>query len=369
MSTATDVLIIGGGIIGCAIAERLADAGLKVTVVEKGQPGKEASWAAAGMLAPYAEVVHHVSPVLAALFEESHKLYAEWVARLQQDSGQEIGYQTGGSLMVAADFQEAEILAGLLDRMQLADKPIQDLSSGELKKLQPGLADCVQSGLFFPRDSYVNNRELMQALVTSATVKGVTFLANTKVLNVETAGSRATGVKTTGGGIAADRVVIAAGCWSPQIDLDLTIPVRPVRGQIVHLHVEKQFLRRLVHSTGCYIVPWPDGRTLVGSTLENVGYNRETSAAGIQQLLAAAIATVPALGAASVRQTWAGLRPDTSDNLPILGSTPYDNLFVATGHFRNGILLAPITAKLISELILTGNSPGMLHPFRLARFD
>lgn len=371
MKSSSDVIIIGAGIIGCSIAYRLAGAGLQVTIIERGYPGKEASSAAAGMLAPQAEIAHEVREVFSELCFASHNLYPDFVAELEEETGIEIGYQTTGSIFVATDFVEAEALASLLQRQQAAGKQAEELSAEQVKELEPTLTETIQVGVYLPNDHHVNNRRLMTALVAAAAGRGVEFLTNSPVIGLEFNKSRVLGVRIPGSVFTGGTIINAAGCWAGLVDQtnQVQLPIRPVRGQMLRLEQQPQPLHHLVHSTGCYLVPWPDGRILVGSTLENVGYNKEVTAQGIHQLLEAALKLVPSLESAPIREVWAGLRPDTKDNLPILGSTSIMNLVMACGHFRNGILLAPVTAKLITELIITGKPSMSLEPFRPDRFD
>lgn len=365
-----DVIVIGGGIIGCSIAHRLASEGIGVTVIERGQPGQEASWAAAGMLAPQAESAHSVPEPLPELFSASHALYPEFVAELEEETGIHIPYQTNGSVMLAMDYQETKMLAGLLERHLKTGRDVEELSAQEVKEKQPGLSDAVEAALFFPDDHAVDNRQLMSALVEGATRRGVSFLTNTPVLGWNFEGRRAVGVRIPGRVVKGETVILAAGCWTDLIEAgDLATAIRPIRGQIVCLENKPQTLQHLIHSSGCYIVPWPDGRTIVGSTLENVGFDKTVTAEGVKKLLVAAIKTVPLLRDAAVTDQWAGLRPNTPDDLPVLGKTRYSNLIIASGHFRNGILLAPITAKLITELVVSEQPSISLEPFSPARFN
>jgi glycine oxidase len=369
--TKHDILIIGGGIIGCSIAWRLAQQGAKVSVIEKGEPGAEASWAAAGMLAPQSEAAHGLRGDLDKLCFASHAIYPDFVRELEEASGAQIGYRTPGSIYAASDFKEAEALAGLLER-QLADgKHADALSRKQLQEMSPALSQKVEAAIYLPDDHHVDNRALMKALVVAGRTAGVQFYNDTPATAIETASGRAVAIRTADGRIAGDVIVNAAGCWASQIEMGdrVALPVRPIRGQIVCLEVTPQPLRHLIHSTGCYLVPWPDGRVLVGATLENAGFDAQVTAGGVQQLLAAAIQIVPALASAKVIDVWAGLRPDTPDNMPIIGKTSIPNLIAATGHFRNGILLAPITAKIVSELILHGDAEMPLDAFRPQRFE
>jgi glycine oxidase len=370
MNQSSDVIIIGAGIIGCSIAYRLAGEGLRMTVIEKGRPGEEASSAAAGMLTPQAEAAHGVSGPFAELCLASHRLYPGFVAEVEEASGVKIGYGTTGSVFVATDFVEATALAGLLERQQTAGRPAEELSPQHVRELEPALAEDIQVGVYLPDDHYVENRVLMTALVAAATRRGVEFITETPVVGLQFDDSHVVGVQIPGRVLTGSIVINAAGCWAGLVDPTgrVRLPTRPIRGQIVCLQQHPQPLRHLVHSTGCYMVPWPDGRILVGATVENAGYKKEVTAQGVHQLLSAALKIAPPLQSAQVRDVWAGLRPDTPDNLPLLGATTISNLIAATGHFRNGILLAPITAKLITELITAGQASMSLDPFSPQRF-
>jgi len=371
MNPSSDVIIIGAGIIGCSIAYRLAGAGLQVTVIERGRPGEEASSAAAGMLAPQSEAAHGVTGSFSELCLASHRLYPDFVAELEEETGIKIGYHTTGSIFVASDFIEATALAGLLERQQAADRPANELSAQQVRELEPALAETIEIGVYLPEDHHVDNRTLVNALVAAGAGRGVRFLTDTLVMGLEFDDTRVVGVRVPGQVLPGGTVINAAGCWAGLVDQSnrMRLPVRPIRGQMVRLEQRPQPLRHLVHSTGCYLVPWPDGHILVGATVENVGYNKEVTAQGIRQLLDAALKLVPSFESAPIREVWAGLRPDTEDNLPILGTGQISNLVVAAGHFRNGILLAPITAKLITELITTGQPSMSLEPFSPTRFQ
>lgn len=366
----TDIVIIGGGIIGLSIANQLAEAGKKVTIIEKGNPGEEASAAAAGMLAPMAETAHSIPAVLAKLFEESHALYPDFVKDLQEETGIQIGYQTSGSIIVASDYQEASLLAGMLERCLKNGKKVEEFPPDLLKTKQPGLSGSIEAALYFPQDHYVNNRALIKALLRRAAQLEVEILTGTQVTSFKIRDAKIESVLLPLGEISGEIYINCAGAWAATIGgLYNMPPVRPIRGQLLQLRARPQKLTHLIHSSECYIVPWPDGRILIGSTLENVGFNKTVTADGIHRLLVAALKIAPCLKSAVFEKAWAGLRPDTSDNLPILGKTEISNLIMATGHFRNGILLAPITAKLISELILDGEPSSLLSPFNISRFQ
>lgn len=369
MKCTSDVIIIGGGIIGCSIAYRLAQAGLRVIVVERGQPGCEASTAAAGMLAPQSEAAHGVLGAFSELCYASWQLYPDFVQHLQEDASFTVDYRRDGSLFVAFDYVEAEALAGLVERQQAAGRPVEELSPAQLRELEPLLSEHAQVGVWLPDDHHVDTRLLMNALTVACLRRGVQFITETPVIGLASEGARVIGVHVPGNLLSSAFVVNAAGSWAGLVDPSMMqFPIRPIRGQMVQLNIQPQPVRHLLHSTGCYIVPWPDGRLLIGATVENVGFNKSVTAQGVHQLLSAALKMLPALHGATVQGTWAGLRPDTEDNLPILGPAQWQNVIMATGHFRNGILLAPVTAQLLTELITTGEASHSLEPYSPQRF-
>ena len=371
MSEYQDVIIIGGGIVGCTIAYRLAQSKVQVTLLERGEIGREASRAAAGMLAPQAEMAHNVPAALQHLFDQSHALYPAFISELENDTGIRIGYRKSGSLMVATDFVETKILTGLLQRQMEAGKPAEELDVRQVGELEPVLKDTAKAALFFPTDHHVDNRQLLNALATAVANLGTNVQTGTRVLRLRREGAQITAVETNAGMFRAQTVIMAAGAWSGIFaqEMGLALPVRPVKGQILRLQVRPQPLNRLIHTASCYIVPWPDGRILVGATMENAGFNKEVTVFGIRHLTNALCNLIPSLASAKVTHTWAGLRPDTPDNMPILGTTPIDNLLVATGHFRNGILLAPLTAGIIAEIVTSGKSSFPLEEFSISRFQ
>jgi glycine oxidase len=355
-----DVLIIGGGIIGCWLALELAEEKLSVTVLERGEPGREASWAAAGMLAPTAE--HQEHPALAALAQASAELYPPWVAKLAALTSIEVGHRTQGTLLVAFTEAEAKHLEGI---------PGERLTPAEARRQEPGLSPETTAALYLRGDQQVDNRRLFDALLEAARRAGVRFLTGTTVRDVLIESGRALGVRSADGArLQAGAVVNAAGCWSAQLGQEAArlAPTRPVRGQILALRNQPPVLRHVIRSAQAYLVPQADGRLVVGSTMENVGFDKCVTPAALRGLLAGAREMMPGLKSLPFVDAWAGLRPDTPDHLPFLGATDIGNLFIASGHFRNGLLLAPITAKLLTEVIL-GRPPSLaLQPFSPLRF-
>lgn len=369
MSKTSDVLVLGGGIIGCAVAYALAKEGMRVRLLERGEPGREASWAAAGMLAPQSEMVHEPQGPFFDLCRASLQLYPDFVAEIQDVTGLSVQYRREGTLWLACDFSEGQILAAAYERQRAAGLAVEDLTSDEVRRREPALSEAVQTALFLPEDHQVDNQKLMEALVLAAHRRGVDFQTGCPVLGLVREKGRVIGVRTTRQTYTAAVVINCAGAWAAAVDpqQDPPLPIKPIRGQIVVLQTYPPLLEHVVHSAHCYIVPRRDGRLLIGSTMEDVGYDKRVTADALLRLLGAARQILPALDRCTFRGAWAGLRPATPDHLPILGEAE-PGLFLATGHFRNGILLAPITARLIAEWITSGQPSQDLTPFAPHRF-
>jgi glycine oxidase len=367
--TRSDVVIIGGGIMGCAVALRLAQRGVSATVIERGIPGAEASSAAAGILGPQME--SDVAGPLLELGLRSRALYPALAAELRDATGIDIGYVKSGVLAVAFDaVQEADL--GARRTWQLArGLRVDSLSPGTLHEIEPALSPAVIAGVRFPDDGQVNARDLARALSQAAAAAGARFLQGRYVRRVVIERGAATGVELDGEVLPAATVVVAAGSWSGLIE-GAGLPaqvVRPARGQMVSIETRPPIFRHVisVHGRG-YLVPRRDGSVLAGSTMEMAGFRKEVTVAGLAQILTLAHALVPALAEAPVTSTWSNFRPFTEDHLPVLGLTAVRGLVLATGHFRNGILLAPVTGQVIADLIAAGNPGVDLAPFSVARF-
>jgi glycine oxidase len=371
-----DVVVIGGGVIGCAIAWEAAQRGLSVVVAERDSPGRRATWAAAGMLSPLGEA-GTAGPFL-DLADASLQLFAAFADGLQQQSGIDIEYRTNGKLHVALDGADASLRA--LAATPAAQRfEVRLLDGDGARGLEPALSERVTAALLVGRDHRVNNRLLAQALLSSATASGVTFRTANPVASIIARHETAAGVRLLSGDqIDADSVVMAAGAWSGQIDgLTRVLPIRPVKGQMFAVDTRdrtaqrgsQQPLQRVLYGDECYIIPRDDGRLLVGATVEDVGFRKGATPRGIGALISAASAMLPMVADLPLVETWAGFRPATPDGLPILGTDPsLRKVLYATGHFRNGILLAPVTARIIADL-LTGQAPPVaLEPFSVGRF-
>jgi glycine oxidase len=367
---AVDVAIIGAGVMGCALALRLAQRGLAVTVVERGIPGAEASSAAAGILGPQWEA-EGAGPLL-DLGLRSRALYPSFAVELRELSGIDVGHAKSGLLEVALDEEQER---GLLARrvwQQARGLRSELLGAAEARAAEPHLGPAVRSALRLPDEGHVNARLLARALSQAAAIAGARFLQGRYVRRVLTAGGKAQGLELDGETLAAGTVVVAAGSWSSLVEGSGVPPpiVRPARGQMVAIEVRPPLFRHvLAPFARGYLVPRLDGTVLAGSTLEMVGYRKEVTVAGLAEILAMVRAVVPALDHASVVETWSNFRPFTDDHLPVLGKTSVEGLVLATGHYRYGILLTPITAQLLAELIATGTSSVDLTPFSVARFS
>lgn len=352
----SDVLIVGGGIMGLAIALELKQQGAAVTILSRDFQ-QAASHAAAGMLAPRAEGLPP-GPML-DLCLASLARYPDWVAKLEALTGQDVGYWPSG------------ILAPCYSLPSVSGQAENWLSAQVIRRYQPGLGDAVQGGYWYPEEGQVNNQALVQALRTAVLDLGVTLQEGTGAIALRQHQQRIERVCTVrSGDFAADQVVLTAGAWSADL---LPLPVFPRKGEMASLRVPPGYsvlqpLQRVLFGENIYIVPRQDGRIVLGATSQDVGFIPGNTPRGLHQLLGNAMALLPLLAEFPVENTWWGYRPATPDEWPILGPGPCDNLTLATGHYRNGILLAPITAHLIAQS-LTQGPDSKLQPFSWKRFE
>lgn len=350
-----DAIVIGAGLIGSAIALRLAQEGLRVAVVEKGAPGREASWAGAGMLSPAPD--SPASIPLVPFGRASLNLYPQFVAEIEEISGQRAGYRGDGAieLLFSADAErELSTLIALHHALGLATEP---LPLDEAAKLEPALTKRAQAAAYFPYEACVDNRALIEAVLAAARLSGVELFPDTPIRQILIEHGRCTGVRAENGTtFTAQNVVVAAGAFSGLLEgIVPPLATRPIRGQMVALKSREKAIRHVVRCERGYIVPRDSGqpqRLVTGSTLEDAGFHKHVTAGGIEKILSTAQELVPKLAHAEIAETWSGLRPDTPDHLPLLGPAGVDGLTIATGHYRNGILLTPVTAKLVREWIV-----------------
>lgn len=358
-----DVVIVGGGVVGCGSAWELASAGARVLVLERSVPGAEASSAAAGILG--AQVEAHAPGPLFDLSLRSRELYPAWSRELQAATGIDIEFRRSGVLRVQPNRRALASTAREHAFQKRRGVRLELLDHAELGKRIPGLAK--QAGaLAFPDDARVDPPKLLRALRIAAERAGAKFRSGAYAQRVLVDSGRAQGVELGNGEhIHASHVLVAAGSWSSLVQ-GVPLPeggVAPARGQIVELSLPVPFTSWVVFGPRCYLVPRDDGRLLVGSTLEFVGYRREVTASAVRDLLTAAIELAPPLAEATLTGTWSSFRPYVRDGLPVLGATNISGLLLATGHHRNGILLAPITAKIVRALVLGRRPPVDLRPF------
>jgi glycine oxidase len=356
MSRDLDCIVVGAGVIGLAAALRLADAGLAVAIVDRGPPGREASWAAGGILAPQVEA-HGPGPLF-ELLRASRCVWPDFARELGARGGVDVGYRSDGTLLLAGDDEEAEKLQERLGWQRAAGLPLEILSARELAKLEPALGRA-EMGARLPDDHQVESRQVVAALVAACSAAGVE-LVRAEVRRVCYQQARVAGVELEGGMMrAATHVVVAAGAWSAQLD-GVPLPagaVVPVRGQMIELRTAKPILRHVVFGAGGYLVPRADGRMLCGSTEERVGFDKQVTDDAMALLYARAARLCPTLATAPRTGRWAGLRPASADALPYVGTTAVAGLHLATGHHRNGMLLAPLTAAIVAALVTGGAVP------------
>ncbi len=352
--------------IGCAVARALARRGLATVLVERGELGAEASRAAAGMVAPQAET-DRPGPLL-ELGLASRRLYPEFVAVLQAESGVDVEYRTDGILGVGLDAADMRELGARARWQRQFGLRATDLTPAAARRLCPALPRRLRGAVLFPDDHRVNNERLALAAGLAARRAGVTVFERTRALAVEARGGRVCGVHTAAGGIETGVVVNALGAWAAGLQLPSGVappPVMPVRGQMIVLRAPVDRLPLPVCGARAYLVPRLDGRILLGSTREQVGFEKRVTMAAAAELLSAAVALAPGLASATVEGAYAGLRPGTADDLPILGAAPsLPGLFYAAGLYRNGILLAPAVATALAELIADGRTALPAAPFR-----
>jgi glycine oxidase len=357
------VVVVGGGVIGLAVAWQAAEAGMAVTVVDP-SPGRGASWAAAGMLAPVGEA-HFGEEAHTRLHVQAAEAWPEFARALEAASGTTVEYTTGGTLMVAVDPSDLAVLDDLLGYHRSVGLPVSRLGARALRQAEPLLAPGVRGGADLVGDHQVDNRKVVEALEVACRAAGVTFVED-EVTRVVVEAGRAEGVVVAGGDRLPGTVVVAAGCRSGQLGgLPATVlpPVRPVKGLTLRLRagpgvpVLQRTVRGLVHGRSCYLVPRPDRTLVVGATAEEKGFDLRVQAGAVGDLLDDARRLVPAIEEYELVDTTTGLRPGSPDNGPIVGATAVDGLIMATGHYRNGFLLAPLTALAVTE-VLTGPGPA-----------
>jgi glycine oxidase len=345
-----DAVIAGAGLIGSAIALELARAGLSVAVFEKGEPGREASWASAGILSPAPETPGML-PIV-PLAKASVGLYPEFVANIEEISGQKVGFRPFGTMDALFSRDATRDLSTLLALHHGLGLKAEPLRPEDARELEPAVSAEVEAAALRPDEASIDNRALTQAVLHAAQKSGAEIFADHRVEAIWHEGSRCAGLKLRSENVSAKWTIIASGCYSANIQgVAAYAPVRPAKGQMVSLRADELKIRRVLWSEKIYLVPRNDGRILAGATVEYVGFDKQVTAGAIAKILSDAIELAPGLANARIEETWAGLRPDSPDHLPIVGATDLEGLLMATGHFRSGVLLMPITARLLREWV------------------
>lgn len=369
-----DVVIVGGGVIGLSVARALCERGImRVTLVERAEIGAEASHAAGGMLAVQAEA--NGADAFFELARASLKLYPAWANALSEETGIDIELERTGTLYLAFTDEDEREIERRFRWQSEAGLPVERLSADEARRVEPCISREARAALRFPLDVQVENRRLIASLLSSIEKRRVRILRNTPVESLCIERGRLTGVGTARGTIHAPVVVVASGAWTSFLTgSDSRVPpvrIEPVRGQMLCFAAAASCARHVLYSPRGYIVPRMDGRLLAGSTTERAGFDKQVTGSGLHAITAHALEIAPAaIADAPLVDAWAGLRPRAEDDLPVLGAcAEVCGLFYATGHYRNGILLAPVTGELVAEQIATGMMPALLDAFSPNRFQ
>lgn len=366
----SDVIIIGGGITGLGIARELSCRGLTVTILERHIPGREASWASAGMLAPQGELSEGA---FLQLCLESNRLYPAFRQAIEEETGIRCYHREAATLALALTEDDEREFRHTYQRQREDQLQVEWISGEEARKLEPSLSTEVRGGMFLPGDRHVENRLLVPALEQSCRQHGVEIIEGALATRILCENNRAVGVETLLGCWYGATIINAAGAWAASIDVPdaaLQPPVFPVRGQMLAITPPRpQFLSRTVRSPRSYLIPRHDNRLFLGATMEQVGFDKRNTVWGVNKLLNGALELFPGLENCAIHEIWAGLRPGSKDNHPILGLTSLSGYLLATGLFRNGLLLAPVIARTIADVVTAGVTPELIAAFSLARFS
>jgi len=366
-----EVLIIGGGVIGLSLARELHKNGIeKITILERGGIGRESSYAAAGMLAPQAET--NFQDDFFQFCSDSNKLYPAFAEELSEETGIDIELDRSGTLYTAFTENDAREIRKRFEWQKKAGLEVEHLSAAETHKLEPFVSPDVRESLFFPNDWQVENRKLLRALRKYSELNDIKILEQTAIKKLIVEKNRVVGAETESEKFFAETTVLATGAWTSLIEAgSFVLPkIKPIRGQIIAFQTAKRLFQKVIYSPRGYIVPRFDGRILAGATVEDIGFEKCVTPDGTEFLLENALEIAPCLAKLKIAEKWCGLRPFAADGLPILGAfSDLENLFVATAHYRNGILLAPLTAKILANRIAENSRSDYLKIFSPQRFS
>jgi glycine oxidase len=345
-----DAVVAGGGLIGASIALELAEAGMKVGLYDAREPGREASWASAGMISPAPENPGMIPFVPMSL--ASVALYPEFIRKVEELTGMDVGYRKDGALDVILEGDAQKELSTIIALQHGVGLRAEALNAEQAREMEPSLTEETRAAVFRPDEASLDARVFTGAVLEAGRRKGVQIFAGNGAKAVWKEGGRCRGLVLEKGQVEAKWTIIAAGCFSARIaGVEPYAPVFPAKGQMLALRCESVEIQRVLWLEHTYLVPRNDGRIIAGSTIERTGFDHDVTAGGMKKILSEALQLVPGLEKARIEETWAGLRPDSLDHLPIIGPTDVDGLLIATGHFRSGILLAPVTARLIREWV------------------
>lgn len=371
-----DAVVVGGGVIGLSIGWRAACSGLAVAVIDP-TPGHGSTWAAAGMLGPVGEA-HFGEDRLALLNVAAARQWPAFARDLEEASNRAVGYIASGTVLAAMDASDRRVIDDVLTFQTDLGLSPRRLSSRECRELEPLLSPGVVGGAEFPDDHQVDNRLIVDALLAASDRSGVTVITD-EVSAVNSKDGRVTGVTLRNGGtLDSGAVVVAAGCWSGGLGglpHQVIPPVRPVKGLTLRVRASKgtpvltRIVRGLVHGKSCYLVPREDGTVVIGATMEEKGFDLTVQVGSVHDLLRDARAVIPAIDEYELIETTTGLRPGSPDNAPLIGRTSMEGLFMATGHYRNGILLAPVTADAVVSMLDGKGVSDVIGSFGPDRFD
>ena len=362
------VIIIGGGIIGISIGYFLAKNNCEVLILEKSKAGREASWSAAGMLRPQAEFE---DAALLRLCLESIKSYPEFAKQLFDDTGVNINYKTEGTIIIAITDEQLRELHKRFEEQKILGLRAEWLSNKELLELEPNAFRYVKGSVLIKGDHWANNRLIVEALIKGVRKYKCVIMEDCLVESYIHEKNRIVGVKTSVGSFSGKYIINSAGSWASHIksdDAKLIPPIKPILGQLVEISTPDMLITHNICTYSSYLASKDKNSIVIGSTMEDVGFNKTVTVSGVSQLLKNAVELVPKISDCVFKDVWAGFRPTAPDKLPVLGRTSAEGLLMATGTYRNGILLAPIVGKLISEIIVRDSESELIEPFKIERF-
>lgn len=364
-----EVLIVGAGVIGLSIARELSRRGInRITIIDRRRAGHEATFAAGGMLAVQAETDE--AGDFFDLCRTSRDLYPQLAAELADETGIDIELDRAGTLYLAFTSSDSREIDHRFRWQKNAGLNVEKLSAAETRKIEPFVSPDVRESLIFPDDWQVENRKLAAALIRFAVDRGIDLREETECRRLIVKNGRVIGAETAGGKIYAQQTILAAGAWSSMIEADsVSVPeIRPIRGQIVGFQTAKRLFNHVIYSPRGYLIPRADGRILAGATVEDVGFENRMTPDGIEYVSRNAFEIAPSISGLKIAEEISGLRPKASDALPVIGGFPHvENLIVAAGHYRNGILLAPITAAAVADMVVGHGVSPLIRSFAVDR--